>query len=840
MTDMLSNKDAMSLGGLRQSLLRGYGRLRQAQAQGRWPEDTECVLELLGDPQVLTLVNSRYQCNLRIPLVYVASWNLPKGRLIKEALANIDPEHILTLYRRRQDESDLDETGISHIHGSLVRVVKEYIQRNESRGGLLLDLIWAPRPEEHDHDEITSENWAGFHGRDNGPHWLLGDLADAMPEQVREVNSLIRLTFPLHPDETTFPYRMITLVLGLSIETTEGAKGTPDTDIRRKRVKWIRRLAQVIMTEIPYLYSALRQRKPASSFHQTTPSWVKDAERDTLHSAVDDLHRKITDFAGRVGAEGWQKPENGFNFLIAFKELDASYQACLRYRLSLPNLHALGLRGGVASVADWRRQLQSGLHDMKSYLQNLFCRDDRDRSKLQDREEKFNNYIDKCYRAIEEIFSGITDLDEARRTVKELIESSPYRMRLTPGYYVMNLSHPEIIQTWLRDPRASGFSTYPERLLLWEATALPSKIYYSQVADGSLPIGVCGINAEIFRACPHYYELQEIIDESGARFRYIICDDEMGKLKHEFKSALKRGVGDLLWKPLLDRFRRLSYYHFPNPHDCWTKLVRDADITSMEDWKDHRNHFWCYREGLDEAEVKLLTGISHIPRKEGWWQMNDDFLGSYLQEFADHDRAFKRGVLHRIKVSAAEGISLLALIPQPRNNEFANALISRFLSQCENVYDEHTKFVETYGSKPDEPRELNLDVVVSYNEDDFSEVELIVNSLRSEGLKPILDKDMVAGEKWQAVLEKNISNIKTALVIIGKNGRSEWQDEEIQLLLGDRTSKRTIIPVVLPGAPEPTGFLKNYQWVDYNKAGRNANARLIQAVKSAVTKLTAA
>src|SRR5687768_12855872 len=101
---MLDDLESVTIGEFRQSLLRGYARLRQAQAQGReLADDAETVLELLGDPQVLTLEHSKYMCNLRFPLVYVAGWKLGKGCRVRDAIKD-PPDSVLTLYKRRHDE----------------------------------------------------------------------------------------------------------------------------------------------------------------------------------------------------------------------------------------------------------------------------------------------------------------------------------------------------------------------------------------------------------------------------------------------------------------------------------------------------------------------------------------------------------------------------------------------------------------------------------------------------------------------------------------------------------------------------------------------------------------
>lgn len=827
---------------LRQCLLRGYTRLRQAQAQGRHLEEAECVLELLGDPQLLTLEHPKYKWKLRIPLIYVASWDLKKGQRIKNALDAV-PHDILTMYRRKHKQ---EEPGQKIIHDKLVAAIQHYIQESDSRG-LLYDLTWAPRPDEYDHDEISSENWCNFQARIDNPHWLFGDTnPEDLPEHLWRVNSLVRMSFPISPQKRVYPYKMITLILGFAIEPSELNNSGWDDKARKEGMRWIRRLARIIITDVIHLYSIVENRKSSGRIQLSPPDWLKQSQRNALHLAVDDLHRRIIEFATRVGMVGWDKPENGFNFLIAFKELNWEYRACLRYGLTVYNLHALG--AGAKDVLDWRALFEDKLSINEKQLQELFLRSGK-------ANEDFRSYLRECREAISEIFDGVQTLEEARIKVMTMAESTPYPMRLTPGYYVMSLSHPEIIQTWLRDPRAKSFDKYPKNLLAWESTALPNRIYYSQVADGTLSVGVCGVNADILDKCPAYYELQELIDESGPRFRYIISEGEFSQLVEELKEDLKMKKGrPRLWASALRRFRRLGYYHFQNPWDYHTKLVYDGQIKHFDrrPWINHKDGQWQELCNLNKGDIPILMNSDHIPLKEGWTDQTkpqlqsvdgdqdfyeEDFLKLYLSNYlregwAENRPDLEGARLHRIKMRGTSDrdqgdTSLLILVPDPQNNEFARQLIHRFVTQCDLAFEDYERAIEwikTYSEKPtDQLEDDSYHVFLCYNHEDRDEVKAIAEQLKKYGIRPWLDEsELRPGTPWLDTLQSQLSSIESAAVFIGKSGIGPWQKMEVNSVLSKFVSMgRIIIPVILLGGNKPGAipfFLENFQWVDFNSA----------------------
>jgi hypothetical protein len=832
-------------GELRQSLLRGYSRLRRAQAQGRKLDEAERVLELLGDPQVLALENLTDAWKIRMPLVFVADWDLRRGSRVREMMAQKLPARGLTIYKRRHDDGESDRSGI---HRKIVDSLNSYIARCESIGGLLLDILWAPRPEEQDHTEITTENWAGFYPANGAGHWLFTDTPKSeLPDHIWHINSLVRLTFPLCPEKKPFPSKMITLLLGLAFEPF----GEVFSDeVVRKRMSWTRRIARIIIDDIPYLNKKIEGRKIPAAFNLTPPEWLREPQRDSLHNAVDDLHRRVADLANKEGSPSWYEPESGFNFLVAFKELDETYKACLRYRLSVLNLQALGAK--TSSVSSWGAELRQGIKRNEEQLRAIFLRGGQDGGT-----QLGDDYLRECYKAIDDIFQGNPSLDGTKQKLWEMIESTSYPMRLTPGYHVMNLSHPEIIRDWLLDPRARDFYNYPHKLLAWETTVLPPRIYYSQIADGSLPIGICGVNAELLDRCSAYYELQEIIDESGPRFRYILCEEEFSKLRRELRDAFGRTRLDMVWDPALLRFRRLAYYFLASPLDYYTKLVRDSEIQRFSDrWVAgvRRDGRWWELSDLEPGDdVRTLMKAAHVPLQDRWHDgldgagkatsdFEEDFIKTYLAKCLEEEGAgsIRRARLHRVKLDGIDDTSLLVLVPNHQNNDLAADLIRQFIRQCDLAAEDHRQIVlrRSVGLETQkQPTADGYDVFMCYNSEDRDAVSSIAFRFRNEGVIPWFDQWVLEpGDQWADALEEQIESIKSAVVFLGNGGAGPWQKVEVNALLRklvDRGLK--IFPVILPGGKGKVKvplFLGGLQWIDFNGPGEDHLGRLIKAIKN--------
>src|SRR5436190_9950698 len=113
----------------------------------------------------------------------------------------------------------------------------------------------------------------------------------------------------------------------------------------------------------------------------------------------------------------------------------------------------------------------------------------------------------------------------------------------------------------------------------------------------------------------------------------------------------------------------------------------------------------------------------------------------------------------------------------------------------------------------------DFDVFLSYNSRDRLAVEEIARQLEARGLKPYLDRwYLVPGLRWRPGLEEVLLGCHSVAVLCGPGDMGSWQQREVDVAL-DRQSKEAkfpVIPVLLPGAVPPLGFLSQNTWVDYN------------------------
>lgn len=113
-----------------------------------------------------------------------------------------------------------------------------------------------------------------------------------------------------------------------------------------------------------------------------------------------------------------------------------------------------------------------------------------------------------------------------------------------------------------------------------------------------------------------------------------------------------------------------------------------------------------------------------------------------------------------------------------------------------------------------------FDVFLSHNGEDKPNVRQLTNKLAERGLRPWLDeRELPPGKPWLPELEKIIVTVRSAAVLVGKDGIGPWEREEVDALL-HQCVKRGIplIPVLLPGAPSQKPdlpvFVRLRTWVD--------------------------
>ena len=112
------------------------------------------------------------------------------------------------------------------------------------------------------------------------------------------------------------------------------------------------------------------------------------------------------------------------------------------------------------------------------------------------------------------------------------------------------------------------------------------------------------------------------------------------------------------------------------------------------------------------------------------------------------------------------------------------------------------------------------DVFLSHASDK-PEVEALARRLREDGLEPFLDKwHLIPGQPWQEAIEDALEASRTCAVFVGR-GQGPWQNREMRAALNrhSRDAAFRVIPVLLPGAPDPealSSLLQQFTVVDFH------------------------
>jgi hypothetical protein len=372
----------------------------------------------------------------------------------------------------------------------------------------------------------------------------------------------------------------------------------------------------------------------------------------------------------------------------------------------------------------------------------------------------------------------------------------------------MSLGHPEVIDGWLQDPRSEELFSdeYPAELLAWESSVLDGPVYYSPITDGVIGVGVCGVNAKILKKrCA--YELQQIIDESGPRLRRILCRRELDGLRCDLRNRRSMLDGPELWETALHRFRRLAFYHFPNPEQFLTKIVDDATIAELNyEWRWREPDLWAEAKGVDDQRFEILMNASHLVHK---WRNDDhvlDFMFEMLHKITTspgRQRNFPDGVLHRLLLPDVHDANLLVLIPEVEHNRYTEDLMSSFVQACAGAladYDEWGPPVQFREAEEKEERPEEPSVFVAYHPDDRGSVRVLVNELRKLEVPFWVDFQQVSGQPWYPELQRAVDSgaIRSMLVLLRNTGVGLHQEVELERIAATVRPPGKVVPVLLP------------------------------------------
>jgi WD40 repeat protein len=127
------------------------------------------------------------------------------------------------------------------------------------------------------------------------------------------------------------------------------------------------------------------------------------------------------------------------------------------------------------------------------------------------------------------------------------------------------------------------------------------------------------------------------------------------------------------------------------------------------------------------------------------------------------------------------------------------------------------------------------DVFLCYNRKDSQAVETIYRQFREHKIRPWFDAhDLRPGDIWLDEINRLIGSVRAAAIFVGAASTGRVQDMEIRALLrmfADRGVR--IIPILLPGAgdrPNWSGFLDDFQWVDFQRSDPEPFSQLLYGV----------
>jgi hypothetical protein len=250
------------------------------------------------------------------------------------------------------------------------------------------------------------------------------------------------------------------------------------------------------------------------------------------------------------------------------------------------------------------------------------------------------------------------------------------------------------------------------------------------------------------------------------------------------------------------------------------------EYSCIEDILSKEQNIVClkklYKEKGPITQDSLLAGL---PEKSVPYNLD-------RSKFVDHviQRLIERKSIKALFVLAAitwpYDIDLrmnLALIVNELNTP--DKAIPDVWSGLRKQYKERLKQLWEELSRKREP--YSYDVFISYSKNDTANVIPIASNLKHVDINPWLDVwEIRAGEVFPRKISDALSIVPIVAVFCGSTGLSQWQEEEVAIVM-DRTVKTQciLVPVLLPGSNINllSPFLKARQYIEF-KDGKNSEA----------------
>lgn len=230
--------------------------------------------------------------------------------------------------------------------------------------------------------------------------------------------------------------------------------------------------------------------------------------------------------------------------------------------------------------------------------------------------------------------------------------------------------------------------------------------------------------------------------------------------------------------------------------------------------EEMRNSRW-----FDDSSVKgLLELIKH--RKSQMRALAAEGLGSTgfddasvieaLRE-ATSDRQLEVAIASIVSLKKIGGAEVMKILDEV---SILTSSVEKAASEAVNYLRQRAAAKHTY----------KYDVFLSYKNSDTSVVEMLANRLRTNKLRPFVDRSvLIAGESWQEKLAAAVNDSATFAAFCSPPTDTkvlgDWQDKELELALIRNAHDETfrVFPVLLPGfdTADMPAFLRSKTWVDF-------------------------
>lgn len=135
------------------------------------------------------------------------------------------------------------------------------------------------------------------------------------------------------------------------------------------------------------------------------------------------------------------------------------------------------------------------------------------------------------------------------------------------------------------------------------------------------------------------------------------------------------------------------------------------------------------------------------------------------------------------------------------------------------------------------PNHTHYDVFISYNSREEKEVKEYTECLITMGITPWLDKwEITPSSRWLPELERIISIVPAAIIMVGRSEEGPWQSMEIDALLNQYRKRNILIGYALmPGCPDNfqgREMLNLFQRVDLRQNRDDQLRQLATAIKN--------